>query len=76
MFYISGRLGRALAHPTDPLALHRERDDKQYSLDHIEAKLARLPGMMQTQAGRELAEERLALMIGFREAFVREWGGG
>lgn len=74
MFYISGRLGRALAHPTDPLAQHRERDDMTYALDHIEEKLAKLPGMMQTDAGRELAQERLQLMLAFREAFVAEWG--
>jgi uncharacterized protein len=74
MFYISGRLGRALAHPTDPLALHRERDDMRYALDHIEEKLATLPAMMQTQAGRAVAHERLALMLTFRDAFVAEWG--
>jgi uncharacterized protein len=73
MFYISGRLGRALAHPLDPLALHRDRDDMAYALDHIEEKLARLPGMMQTPAGRELAQERLQLMLAFRDAFVAEW---
>jgi len=76
MFYVSGRLGRALAHPTDPLALHRERDDMAYALDHIEEKLARLPGMMQTEAGRAVAAERLGLMLAFREAFVAEWGQG
>jgi uncharacterized protein len=73
MFYISGRLGRALAHPLDPLALHRERDDMAYALDHIEEKLAKLPGMMQTAAGRELAQERLQWMLAFRDAFVAEW---
>lgn len=74
MFYISGRMQRDLAHPDDPLALHRERDDNTYALDHIEEKLARLPGMMQTAAGRAVAEERLALMLAFRDAFVAEWG--
>ncbi|WP_332876359.1 HD domain-containing protein [Massilia sp. S19_KUP03_FR1] len=73
MFYISGRLGRALAHPTDPLALHRPRNDMAYALDHIEEKLAQLPAMMQTAAGRELAQERLQLMLAFRDAFVAEW---
>jgi uncharacterized protein len=76
MFYISGRLGRSLAHPADPLALSREPDDMAYALDHIQMKLAKLPGMMQTAAGREVAEERLALMLAFREAFVAEWGAG
>jgi len=74
MFYISGRLGRDLAHPLDPLALHRERDDMAYALDHIAVKLERLPGMMQTEAGRAVAHERLALMTAFRAAFVLEWG--
>lgn len=73
MFYISGRLGRALAHPSDPLALHRERDDMAYALDHLEQKLVHLPGMMQTEAGRALAQERLDLMLAFRSAFVAEW---
>ena len=76
MFYISGRLGRDLAHATDPLALHREWDDKHYALDHIEEKLAKLPGMMQTEVGRAVAQERLNLMLAFRDAFVREWGSG
>jgi uncharacterized protein len=76
MFSISGQLGRALAHPTDPLALYRPRDDLAYALDHIEEKLAKLPAMMQTGAGRAVAEERLALMLAFRDAFVNEWGTG
>lgn len=75
MFYIAGRMGSALAHGSDPLALDRHLDDKSYSLDHIEAKLARLPGMMQTDAGRKLAEARLATLTDFRTAFAAEWTG-
>jgi uncharacterized protein len=74
MFYISGRLQRDLAHPTDPLALHRERDDMRYAIDHIAQKLEQLPALMQTEAGRKVAGERLALMLAFRTAFVAEWG--
>ena len=75
MFYIAGRMGSALAHGSDPLALDRPLDDKAYSLDHIDAKLARLPGMMQTDAGRRLAEARLATLTAFRSAFAAEWSG-
>ena len=75
MFYIAGRMGSALAHGSDPLALDRPLDDKSYSLDHIDAKLARLPGMMQTEAGRKLAEARLATLTDFRSAFAAEWTG-
>lgn len=75
MFYIAGRMGSALAHGTDPLARERPLDDKAYALDHIDAKLARLPGMMQTDAGRALAEARLATLTDFRAAFAAEWTG-
>jgi uncharacterized protein len=75
MFYIAGRMGSALAHGSDPLAHDRQLDDKSYSLDHIEAKLARLPGMMQTDAGRALGEARLATLTDFRSAFAVEWSG-
>jgi len=73
MFYTAGRMGCALAHPDDPLALHRQRDDKAYSLDHIEVKLATLPGTMQTAAGRALGQARLQELLGFRDSFVAEW---
>jgi uncharacterized protein len=64
----------ALAHPTDPLALHREMDDRAFALDHIESKLATLPGSMQTDAGRKLGEARLAWLRAFRDTFIAEWG--
>jgi uncharacterized protein len=75
MFYIAGKMGSALAHGGDPLALERPLNDQAYSLDHIPAKLARLPGMMQTEAGRRLGEQRLALLTAFRAAFAAEWTG-
>ncbi|CAH0291939.1 hypothetical protein SRABI118_04101 [Massilia sp. Bi118] len=76
MFYISGKMGRGLAHGSDPLALDRPLDDQAYSLDHIMVKLARLPGMMQTEAGRRLGERRLAVLMDFRDDFAAEWCGG
>ncbi|WP_342114975.1 HD domain-containing protein [Pseudoduganella sp. OTU4001] len=73
MLYTAGRMGCALAHPDDPLANHRERNDKAYSLDHIEMKLATLPGTMKTAAGRTLGEQRLGELLAFRDRFVAEW---
>jgi len=75
MFYIAGKMGRALAHPSDPLAQARALDDGAWSLDHIMVKLAQLPGMMQLAAGRALAEERLARLLAFRDDFAAEWLG-
>jgi len=75
MFYIAGRMGSSLAHGADPLGMDRPLDDKAYSLDHIPVKLAKLPGMMQTAAGRRLGEQRLALLEDFRNVFAEEWAG-
>jgi uncharacterized protein len=73
LFYTAGRMGSALAHPADPLASHRELDDRAFALDHIEQKLAKLPATMQTAAGRELGEMRLEWLRAFRETFAAEW---
>jgi uncharacterized protein len=74
LYYTAGRMGSALAHPTDPLATHRDMDDRTFALDHIESKLARLPANMQTAAGRKLGADRLAWLRAFRNTFVAEWG--
>ncbi|MEG2033377.1 MAG: HD domain-containing protein, partial [Janthinobacterium sp.] len=74
LFYTAARMDSALAHGADPLARHRELDDKAYALDHIVTKLEKLPGKMQTAAGRALAEQRLAVLTDFRAAFADEWG--
>jgi len=76
MFYVAGSMGRALAHASDPLAETRALDDRAYTLDHIVVKLAKLPAMMQLDAGRALAEARLARLLAFREEFAAEWLGG
>ncbi len=74
LFYIAGQMGSALAHPDDPLAERRTRDDRAFALDHIELKIAVLPGKMQTEAGRVEGEQRLERLLEFRAAFAREWG--
>jgi len=73
LFYTAGRMSSGLAHADDPMALHRELDDKAYALDHIEAKLSTLPGKMQTTSGRALAQARLHALTSFRDEFINEW---
>ncbi|KUM01926.1 HD domain-containing protein [Chromobacterium subtsugae] len=73
MFYVSGRMGRALAHPLDPLAEQRGTDDQAWALDHIAVKLAKLPAMMQTEAGRGIAERKLQWLLAFRDEFCQDW---
>ena len=74
LFYTAGRMGSALAHPTDPLAKHRALDDQVFALDHIAVKLDSLPGSMQTQAGREIGYARLCFAHTFCDQFAAEWG--
>ncbi|KAJ4459269.1 putative metal dependent phosphohydrolase [Paratrimastix pyriformis] len=75
LFYIAGRMGSGLAHPDNPAGEGRELDDKKWALDHIETKLGKLPGMMQTEAGRRLGQERLEQLREFRTRFCKEWLG-
>ena len=74
LYYTAGRMGSALAHPTDPLALRRTMNDKKFALDHIEVKLATLPATMITKAGRKMGENRLEWLRSFRDTFTAEWG--
>jgi uncharacterized protein len=74
LFHIAGQMGSSLAHGADPLACKRPLDDRRYALDHIVVKLAALPALMKTAAGRALAQQRLARLLDFRAAFAEEWG--
>lgn len=73
LFYIAGRMGTALAHPDDPLAVSREPDDTRYALDHIDIKLATLPASMRTDAARRMGQARLQWLRDFRATFVEQW---
>lgn len=75
LFYTAGQMHSALADGADPLAADRPLDDRAFALDHIVVKLAALPGMMQTEAGRALGEQRLRRLIDFRREFAAEWSG-
>ncbi|WP_373976652.1 HD domain-containing protein [Chitinibacter sp. SCUT-21] len=74
LYYTAGRMGSALAHADDPLALNRALDDKRYALDHIEVKLATLPATMHTATAQQLGLQRLAALREFRQQFAAEWG--
>jgi uncharacterized protein len=65
-----GALGSDIYHPDDPFCEHREPDDKAYMVDHFYTKLFQLPDTMQTAAGREEANRRVAMM----RTFLKELG--
>ena len=72
VFYTAGQLGQPLFDGEDPLALRRAADDRRFSLDHFELKLLKLPGLMNTKTGREMAEERAAYLRDFLTRIAKE----
>ena len=76
LFATAGATGAALMHPDDPFrASGRPLDDRRYALDHVEAKLLRLPETMQTEAGRAEAERRAGVVRQFVADLRAETGG-
>jgi uncharacterized protein len=75
VFYTAGHLGQPLFDGDDPLAERRPANDQQYSLDHFQVKLLKLPAMMNTPTGRRLAEGYAAYLREFLERIKREITG-
>ena len=72
-FYVAGSRGLKLYHPNDPFFEdERPLEDKKYSIDHFFNKLFNLPYLMQTQKGRELAEERVKPLHAFIAGLKQE----
>ena len=58
VFYTAGQMNQQLFDQADPLATQRAPDDRHFALDHFQVKLFRLPAMMNTAAGRRLADNK------------------
>jgi len=67
-----GALGSDIYHPDDPFCEDRGADDKAFMVDHFYTKLFRLPDTMQTEAGRQEANRRVAMMRTFLQELGRE----
>jgi uncharacterized protein len=75
-FYVSGRMG---THPYDPEDLHGKRrplNDKLYGLDHFYCKLFKLPGLLQTEGGRQIADERAKFLHFFIDELEKDLTAG
>lgn len=75
VFYTAGQLSQRLFDGDDPLALERAPDDQQYSLDHFQVKLFRLPGLMNTATGRKMAEGKVEYLRGYLKVIEGEIRG-
>lgn len=75
-FYVAGRMGSQAYHKNDLLANHRELDDKSFALDHFYCKLFKLPALLQTKGGRQIAEARAEFLHRFVEDLSNDVGKG
>jgi uncharacterized protein len=71
-FYVSGKLNGSLFDGVDPMALHRNLDDKKFALDHFHTKLYKLPDLFKTIKGKEMAQERVNFMKDFESRLIFE----
>ncbi len=64
---------RKLYNACDPFyETNRELNDKEYALDHFYRKLLKLPGLMHTKTGKEIAKTRKKFMIKFIDELKKE----
>lgn len=71
-FLVAGATGRALYNPCDPFADDRPLDDHVWAIDHWQTKLLQLPRDMLTAKGRDIADKRTRLMLGYLEQLADE----
>jgi uncharacterized protein len=72
-FSVGGSEDRMFYNPDDPFwKTGREPDDRQWTLDHFQAKLLRLKDSMHTKAAQEMAEERTRFIEQFIEQLKKE----
>jgi uncharacterized protein len=71
-FYIAGKMDSGLFDGADPFALQRELDDKAFAVDHFKVKLLGLAQTMKTDAGKQIAQQRIYIMQQFLSALATE----
>lgn len=79
-FTYGGYKGRVLHDPTiapnmDMSVDEYKKSGSQTTLNHFYEKLFKLKGLMNTETGKKLAEERHRFMEAYLEQFLAEWEG-
>lgn len=62
---LGGAMGSEILNVDDPFCKKREPDDKKFMIDHFYVKLFKLESMMNTDAGKQIARERVLFMKEF-----------
>ena len=71
-FYIAGKMDSGLFDGGDPFATQRELDDKAFAVDHFKIKLLGLAQTMKTDAGKQIAQQRIDIMQQFLSSLATE----
>ncbi|SEF64297.1 uncharacterized protein SAMN04488244_102327 [Vibrio hangzhouensis] len=69
---VATSLDRQLYAECDPFCVYREPDDSQFTLDHFYTKLFSIADTMQTEAGKQEAQQRVAFMKQYLNQLGRE----
>ena len=69
---VNTQMKSAFYEPFDPLAEHRELDDKKYMVDHYFVKIFKLPELMNTEKGKSEALRRVGFMKSFLNTLMQE----
>jgi uncharacterized protein len=73
-FAVAESMDLALYAPSDPFAVRRDLDDRQYALDHWRVKLLGLGEGLLTQTAQRMARQRLDFMQSFLDQLGVEIG--
>ena len=72
VFYVSGKMNRAIIHEKDPEGLNRKHNDKEYGLDHFPIKLLTLTETMKTESGKKIAHSLSLFLEEYRNQMIQE----
>ncbi|MGO3731794.1 MAG: HD domain-containing protein [Vagococcus sp.] len=75
-FYYGGQKGHEMHQPSIPpreAMTKVDYRDNQTVLNHFYEKLFKLEGLMKTQTGKQLAQDRTLFMRTFVDQFLKEW---
>lgn len=78
-FAYGGHMNRPLFDPEKPPTLHQDKDaykhDKGTTLNHFHEKLLLLKDRMNTETGKQIAQQRHDFIRQYIEQFLHEWNG-
>ena len=65
-------MGRALFHPTDPMAENRPLNDTEFALDHFQTKRFKIAETLHTDTAKDMAAARVTYMQRFCETLAAD----